>query len=154
MFPVHQVWPNPSCKAQWKGEEDKADKGRGGKTTSGNGQALSSASPRGQWRTGKVEKTGCKIICGAPTTLAVKGLMMTMKQQARSRQETVFSFAAVVIHFLIHIFVVVNEALWCSLCKSLGSGWCWIPRNPCILLCVFVYAYRHFCIYFFIAFLL
>ncbi|WP_419585707.1 hypothetical protein, partial [Thiolapillus sp.] len=36
-----------------KGEEDKADKGRGGKTTSGNGQAWSSASPRGQWRTGK-----------------------------------------------------------------------------------------------------
>ena len=46
-------WPKPSCKAQWKGEEDKADKGRGGKTTSGNGQAWSSASPRGQWRTGK-----------------------------------------------------------------------------------------------------
>ena len=27
---------------------------------------------------GKTEKTGCKIICGAPTTLAVKGLMMMM----------------------------------------------------------------------------
>ena len=26
-----------------------------------------------------MEKTGCKIICGAPTTLAVKGLMMMMK---------------------------------------------------------------------------
>ena len=25
-----------------------------------------------------MEKTGCKIICGAPTTLAVKGLMMMM----------------------------------------------------------------------------
>ena len=53
MFPVHQVWPKPSCKAQWKGKEDKADKGRGGKTTSRNGQACSSASPGGQWRTGK-----------------------------------------------------------------------------------------------------
>ena len=31
--PVHQVWPKPSCKAQSKGEEDKADKGRGEKTT-------------------------------------------------------------------------------------------------------------------------
>ena len=61
-----------------KGEEDKADRGRGGKTTSENGQAWSSASPRGQWRTGKMEKTGCKIICGAQTTLAVKGLMMMM----------------------------------------------------------------------------
>ena len=36
-----------------KGEEDKADKGRGGKTTSANGQAWSSPSPGGQWRTGK-----------------------------------------------------------------------------------------------------
>ena len=27
---------------------------------------------------GKLEKTGYKIICGAPTTLAVKGLMMMM----------------------------------------------------------------------------
>ena len=27
---------------------------------------------------GKMEKTGCKIICGAPTTLMVKGLMMMM----------------------------------------------------------------------------
>ena len=25
-----------------------------------------------------MEKTCCKIICGAPTTFAVKGLMMTM----------------------------------------------------------------------------
>ena len=36
-----------------KGEEDKADRGRSGKTTSGNGQAWSSASPKGQWRTGE-----------------------------------------------------------------------------------------------------
>ena len=64
--------------AQWNGEEDQADRGRGGKTTSGNGQARSSASVRGLWRTGKMEKTGCKIICGAPTTLVVKGLMMMM----------------------------------------------------------------------------
>ena len=28
----------------------------------------------GEW--GKMEKTGCKIIYGAPTTIAVKGLMM------------------------------------------------------------------------------
>ena len=53
MSPVHQVWPKPSCKAQWKEEEDKAERGRGGKTTSGNGQAWSSPSPRRQWRTGK-----------------------------------------------------------------------------------------------------
>ena len=32
--------------------------------------------PEGSGEQGKMEKTGCKIICGAPTTLAVKGLTM------------------------------------------------------------------------------
>ena len=32
----------------------------------------------GSGEQGKMEKTGCKIIGGAPTTLAVKGLMMMM----------------------------------------------------------------------------
>ena len=50
---LYQVWPKLSCKAQWEGEEEKADRGRGGKTTLGNGQAWSLPSPRGQWRTGK-----------------------------------------------------------------------------------------------------
>ena len=39
-------------KSQWKGEEDKVDGKRGGKTL-GYGQALSLPRPRGQWRTGK-----------------------------------------------------------------------------------------------------
>ena len=34
--------------------------------------------PEGSGEQGKMEKTGCKVICGAPTTLAVKGLMMMM----------------------------------------------------------------------------
>ena len=34
--------------------------------------------PEGSGEQGKMEKTGCKIIRGAPTTLAVKGLMMIM----------------------------------------------------------------------------
>ena len=78
MFPVHQVWPKPSCKAQWKGEGDKADKGRGGKTTSGNCRPGVQQVPEGSGEQEKMEKTGCKVICGAPTTLAVKRLMMMM----------------------------------------------------------------------------
>ena len=38
-----------------------------------------------------MEKTGCKIICGAPTTLAVKGLMMMMIMQSDSRGDSVAS---------------------------------------------------------------
>ena len=34
--------------------------------------------PEGSGEQGKMEETGCEIICGAPATLAVKGLMMMM----------------------------------------------------------------------------
>ena len=40
--------------------------------------------PEGSGQQGKMEKTGCKIICGAPTTLAVKGLMMMMMKPLNS----------------------------------------------------------------------
>ena len=50
----------------------KVHRKRGGKT-SGNGQAWSSPSPREQWRTEKLEETGCEVICGAPITQMVKG---------------------------------------------------------------------------------
>ena len=39
--------------------------------------------PEGSGEQGKVEKTGCKIISAAPTTLAVKGLMMMTSQHLR-----------------------------------------------------------------------
>ena len=70
--PVHQVWPKPSCKAQRKAKEDKADRGRGRKTTLGSGQAWSSPVTDGSGGRGKIEATGCEIICGVTTTLAVK----------------------------------------------------------------------------------
>ena len=39
--------------------------------------------PEGSREQGKMEKTGCKIICGAPTTLAVEGLMMMMMMKIK-----------------------------------------------------------------------
>ena len=40
--------------------------------------------PGGGGEQGKMEKTGCKIICGAPTTLVVKGsLMMIMMMNCK-----------------------------------------------------------------------
>ena len=41
--------------------------------------------PEGSEEHGKMEKTGCKILCGAPTTLAVKGLMMMMMMMRHDR---------------------------------------------------------------------
>ena len=67
---IHQVWPEPSCKAQLKWVKNKEDRKRGGKTTSTSryGQAWSSPGPRGQWR----KETGCEVICGAPEMLELK----------------------------------------------------------------------------------
>ena len=42
--------------------------------------------PKGSGEQGKMEKTGCKIICGAPTTFTVKWktmMMMMMKNQSQ-----------------------------------------------------------------------
>ena len=49
---VTLFWLKPSCKAQWKGEEDNAGR-KNGKTTSRTGQAWSLPSSRRQCRTGK-----------------------------------------------------------------------------------------------------
>ena len=37
--------------------------------------------PEGSGELGKLEETGCEIICGAPTTLAVKGQILMMKMK-------------------------------------------------------------------------
>ena len=42
--------------------------------------------PEGSGEQGKLEETGCEIICGAPTTLAVKGLLMLMMKAGGSPQ--------------------------------------------------------------------
>ena len=42
--------------------------------------------PEGSGEQGKMEKTGCRIICSAPTTLAVKGLMMMMMMEWYGRK--------------------------------------------------------------------
>ena len=52
-FPFIRSGQNHLARHSEMRKEDKADRGRGEKTTAGNGQAWCSASPRGQWRTGK-----------------------------------------------------------------------------------------------------
>ena len=41
--------------------------------------------PEGCGEQGNMKKTGCKITCGAKTTLTVKGLMMMMMITGRDR---------------------------------------------------------------------
>ena len=75
MSPVHQVWPNHLAMHSERGKKTKEEVGRQhqGMDRPGVRQV-----PEGSGEQGKMEKTGCKIICGAPATLAVKGLMMMM----------------------------------------------------------------------------
>ena len=49
-----------------------ADRRRGGKTTPGNGQAWVHQVPEANGEQRRVEKTYCEVVCGAPTTSAVK----------------------------------------------------------------------------------
>ena len=77
MSPIHQVWPKPSCKAQLKGEEDKADRGKRWEDKhQGMDRPGVCQIPEGSGEQGKMEETGCEIICGAPMTLALQGDMM------------------------------------------------------------------------------
>ena len=68
--------------------------------------------PEGSGEQGKMEKTGCKIICGAPTTLTVKGLMMMMMSRVSFRicdsHGNVLHFKAGVLslHGLCMIFII------------------------------------------------
>ena len=55
----------------------------------------------GSGEQGQMEKTGCKIICGAPTTLAVKELMMMMNliRIANSELRPLLTHYAIIIPF-------------------------------------------------------
>ena len=78
MFPVHQVWPNHLARHSERGKKTRRTKEEVGRQHQGMDRPGVRQVPEGSGDQGKMKKTGCKIICGAPTTLAVKGLMMMM----------------------------------------------------------------------------
>ena len=75
MFPFHQVWPKPHSEREKKTRQTEEEVGKQRQETERPGVWQV---PEGSGEQGKMENTGCKIICGAPTILAVKGLMMMM----------------------------------------------------------------------------
>ena len=87
IIPVHQVWPKPFYKARWKGRRRQ---GRQRKRWEDNIREWTGLefdkSQRAVENWEKMEKTGCKIICGVPTTLAVKGLMIMMIMTCRRKK--------------------------------------------------------------------
>ena len=78
MSVVHQVWPNHLASHIERGEKTRQTEKEVGIQHQGMDRPGVRQVPLGSGEQGKLEKTGCKIICGAPMTLAVKGLMMMM----------------------------------------------------------------------------
>ena len=85
--------------------------------------------PEGSGEQGNMEKTGCKIICGVPTTLAVKGLimMMMMKNMGKSYHllDTLTQWSAkkkstaVLLNFL----ASCSKDCFCLFCFVFQVGW-------------------------------
>ena len=71
MFPVHQVWPNNLARHSERGKKTSRTKEEVGRQHQGMDRLEFGKSQRAVENREKWKKTGRKIICGAPTTLAV-----------------------------------------------------------------------------------
>ena len=78
MSTVHQVWPKHRARHSERGMKTRRTKERVGRQHQGMDRPEVRQVPEGSAEQGKMEKIGCEIICGAPTTLAVKGYMIIM----------------------------------------------------------------------------
>ena len=86
MSPVHQVWQKKHlARHSERGKKTRQTEEEVGRQHLEMDRPGNQQVPEGSGEQGKMEKTGCKIICGAPTTLAVKGLMMMMMKTQITR---------------------------------------------------------------------
>ena len=73
MSPVHQVWPKPSCRHSERGKRRQGRQRKRWKDNIREWTGLEFTVSQRAVENGKMEETGCEIICGASKTLAVKG---------------------------------------------------------------------------------
>ena len=76
VFPFIRSGQNHLARHSERGKKTRRTKEEVGRQHQGMDRPGVRQVPEGSRELGKMEKTGCKIICGAPTALAVKGLMM------------------------------------------------------------------------------
>ena len=74
MFPVHQVWPNHLARHSERGKKTRRTKEDVGRQHQGMDRPGVWQVPEGSGEQGKMEKTGCKIICGVPNDPHGKGI--------------------------------------------------------------------------------
>ena len=77
-LPVIRSGQNHLARHSEKGKKTRRTKEKAGRQHQAMDRPRVRQVPEGGGEQGKMEKTGCKIICGAPTTLAIKELMMMM----------------------------------------------------------------------------
>ena len=73
MSPIHQVRPSHLARHSERGKKTKQTEEEVGRQHQGMNRPGVHQVPEGSGEQGKMEETGCKIICGAKTTLTVKG---------------------------------------------------------------------------------
>ena len=73
MSPFHQVLPNHLARHSERGKKTRQTEEEVGRQYQGMDGPGVRQVPEVSGEQGEMEETGCKIICGAPTTLAVKG---------------------------------------------------------------------------------
>ena len=73
MFPVHQVWLKLSSRYSERGKKTRHTEEEVGRQHQGMDRPRVRKVVEGSREQRKKDETGCEIICGAPTTLAVKG---------------------------------------------------------------------------------
>ena len=83
-FPFIRSGQNPLARHGERGKKTRRTKEEVGRQHQGMDRPGVGQVPEGSGEQGKMEETGCKIICGAPTTLAVKVLMMIIMMMSKS----------------------------------------------------------------------
>ena len=104
--PVHQVWPDYLARHSERGKKTRQTEEEVGRQHQEMGRPGVRQVPEGSKEQRKMEETGCEIICGAPTTFAVKGLtmmmMMMMNQENHIRTKTSFMTSQVNVFLIDH----------------------------------------------------
>ena len=123
LCPIHQVWPKHNARYGERGKktrhaEEGVERQHQGIDRPGVFQV-----PEGSREQGKIEQTGCEIICGAPMTLTVKGLMMMKMMQ----------WVLISVSPYLYVFISVSLGGLC-MCPHLYMSHLCVPLTPSLTL--------------------
>ena len=107
-FPFIRSGPNHLARHSERGKKTRQIEEEVGRHHQGMDRPGVRQVPEGSGEQRKMDKTGCKIICGAPATLAVKRLMMRRRRRRRkTKSEIHFYFKRVAICSVLCIYTTL-----------------------------------------------